>query len=146
MYRKRQLAGSVAQLFSIPSERVDFLRNCLARGIDGELAAVLRLFAARFGDKAAFESLIEEIPAHSIEIASQSVSLFGYYPGRELGERAADLVRARVHTSIEAASFGHSATIGMLYIYEMDFGAPCVTQPRARHPGGWSWWRTGPSW
>jgi hypothetical protein len=121
--RKCELAGDIALIFPDESERSEFIRRCLADvKLDGQLAIIIQLFAARYGDHSAFETLVDQIDRNPIFLVGQTISLFGHYPGRELAERAADIARARIENSEDATTLARSATTGMLYIYEMDYG------------------------
>ena len=132
------LATHLNRIFLTEEER-DHAINQLMRDtdIDPELAIVGRLLAARHGDRAAFEQLIEELPTMTTQVVHQSLGLFGHYPGRPLAERAAGLVEARSASAEDIASFASGADLGMRYIYEMDWGfggSLRETQPHAGTP------------
>ena len=138
--RRRELACDVTQIFLNETERSDFIRRCLVdTELDAELANIMRLFAARYGDRAAFETLIERIADNPIDIAGQTISLFGHYPGRELAERAADLARTRILTGEDSIRLASSATTGMLYIYEMEYGLGGTLRYTHPHAGTGHW-------
>lgn len=132
------LAARLNQVFLANEER-DRAINRLMRDtdIDPELAIVGRLLAARHGDRAAFEQLIEELPIMTTQLVHQTLALFGHHPGRTLAARAAELVETRSASAEDIASFASGAYFGMRYIYEMDWGfggSARETHPHAGTP------------
>lgn len=118
-----KIASDITLIFPEDSVRSDFISRCLADAkLDAELAIIIRLFAARYCDRSAFETLVDQIVKNPIHLVGETIALFGHYPSRELAERAADLAQARVESGEDATRIAHSASIGMLYIYEMDYG------------------------
>ena len=92
-------------------------------------------FAARYGDRAAFEALLDRLSTLGIDVAWAAVALLGHYRSRELGIRAAEAIGTRVTRTSEAVNFAESAVIGMNYVFEMDSfrsGSACVA-PRLIH-------------
>jgi len=145
--RKYELVGDIVQMFPDAGERADFINACKDDPtLDSRLRDVVRLFAARFGDRATFEELVEAIPVKSIEVVGQTISLFGHHPGRELAERAAHLVEARVNSGADASSLAHSVTTGMLYIYEMDYGLGGTLHHTQPHAGVQRWMEAVETW
>lgn len=107
--------------------------------IDPDLAIVGRLLAARHGDRAAFEKLIEELPTMTAQLVHQTLGLFGHHPGRALAARAAELVGARLASANDIASFAGGADIGMRYVYEMDWGFGGSLRETQPHAGTGIW-------
>lgn len=134
------VAARLGHIFDAPAVRNAVLKECADDlAIAEEIMVVAMLFAARHGDQTMFERLIEELPTLSLRMASQTISLFGHYSGRVLAERAAALIEARATTSEEVTRLAHAASIGMLYIYEMDFGFGGALVDSPPHAGMVRW-------
>jgi len=145
--RRKKIAGFLSQLFPDGPDRSEFIAKCLAElNLQPDLLDIVRLFSARFGDRLAFEQLLEKMGDGQIELAAQAVSLFGHHPGRVLAERAADLAEEHIGDGKDAARLGHAATTGMLYIFEMDFGMGGALRHAAPHAGTGRWMQLVEKW
>lgn len=145
--RRKKLAGYFTQIFPDEKARSEFIKQSLSDSdLDPSLVDIIRLYAARFGDRSVFEILVEQIAQVPIEMAVQTISLFGHYPDRELAERAADLAEPRVITSKDAVQVGHAATTGMLYIFDMDFGFSGLLRHTAPHAATGRWMQLVEEW
>ena len=92
-------------------------------------------FAARYGDRAAFEALVDRLSTLETDVAWAAVALLGHYRSRELGTRAAEAIGTRVITRTgEAVNFAERAVIGMNYIYEMDSFSSGSLHRSSPHP------------
>ena len=80
----------------------------------------MHTFAARYGDRAAFEALVDRLSTLGIDAAYATVALLGHHRSLDLGVRAAEAIANRVTGSREAANFAHYAVIGMTSTFEMD--------------------------
>lgn len=67
------------------------------------------------------------------------MALFGHFPDPELTERAATLTRNREMSAEEVVRIANSVGIGMLYIFEMDFGYGGTLHPAPHNPGLAAW-------
>ena len=65
--------------------------------------------------------------------------MFGHFPERVLAERAATFIRNRELSTEELVRIANSASIGMLHIFEMDFGFGGSLRPAPPHPGLAAW-------
>ncbi|MGU9805062.1 UNVERIFIED_CONTAM: NACHT domain-containing protein [Pseudomonas sp. CM11] len=145
--RKCELAGDLWLLIPDAIERATFMRTFFAdAALDHELATIMRLFEARHGNQSAFVTLVDQIPENPIFLVGQTVALFGHYPHRELAERAADLANNRVNRGEDAVRIATSATTGMLYIYQMDYGFGGVLINTQPHAGTSRWMEIVEAW
>lgn len=141
------MAGHFSGVFPNEAERILFIREVLSAGdIARELIEIVQVFAARYGDHATFQALVERISSDPLEISVQTVSLFGHYPDRSLAERAAVFARNRVGSAEEAVRFGSAATTGMLYIFEMDWGFGGTLRYTMPHAGTPHWMELVQEW
>lgn len=138
--RRGDLAAQVATLIKDTSERALFLEaSILDQSLDPEVKVTLQLFAARYGDRQAMEQLVEQIGTLPLEHAGTTIALFGHFPDRELAERAAEIARQMPFSPEKMERVANSATTGMRYIYEMDFGFGGALRSAPPHPGIESW-------
>jgi NACHT domain len=134
--RRLDLAGAVATIFPEPDKRVAFIGQCTDDvSLEPEIRRTIQIFAARYGDKAVFEDLIEQFADMPSDYVGHCIALFGHYPGRDLVARAVDRMRARTWTAHEAAHLINQATTGMFYCLEMDFGFGGVLKAASPHAG-----------
>jgi len=119
--QRLDLAESPGTLFPNVDERRVFLRRCASNStLPAKLRDMALAFAARYGDRDAFEALVDRLPTLELHLAGHVVGLFGHFPSRELGERAAEAIRTRATSAKEAAVFAHFAVVGMTSIFETD--------------------------
>ena len=145
--RRLEVASRVTGAFPDDASRAQFVRDALASSdIDPALRDTFQVFAARYGDAAAFQSLIARIADAPCELAAHAVSLFGHYPDRALGELAADLAGGRGWTGAEAVRMGGAATTGMLYVFEMDWGFGGLLRYAAPHAATPRWMSLVEAW
>jgi hypothetical protein len=117
----RDLLAHPQALFPDKDRRLDFVKQCLSDArFPFELRDIMLVFAARYGDRHAFEGLIKRLPMLEFQLAGATISLLGHFPFREVGVRAAEAVRIRVNSAEEAASFAQGAVTGLLYLFDMD--------------------------
>lgn len=134
------LVSYLARVFPSDEERdAAIARLTQDTSIDPDLANVGRLLAARYGDRAAFEELVEDIPTLTTQLVHQTLGLFGHYPGAALATRAAELVSTRSASGEDIASFASGADIGMRYVYEMDWGFGGSLRETVPHAGTPVW-------
>lgn len=112
-----------------------FNRYLLEPDVDLDIANMLRIFEARFGDKASYDELIEMIPDADMECVSATISLFGHYKNKDAAERAAGLVQMRQLSPTEVAACSGDVVSGMTTIFEMDSYRSGVLSSTKPHPG-----------
>lgn len=145
--QKMDLAGSSARIINDPETRRKFALSSLADpALDRKIRTALQLFEARFGDRGAFEQLIEDIPVNAVDEVGTTLALFGHHRDRELGERAAVLVHGKVKTPEDAARLSQSVTTGMLYVFEMDWLSTGLLKDAPPHPAIPLWTETLEAW
>lgn len=138
--QKLVLAGSCVKVMGDPETRRKFTLSCLADpALDRKIKTTLQLFEARFGDRVAFEQLIEDIPINAIDEVGTTLALFGHHRDRALGERAAILVRDKVKAPADTARLSNSITTGMLYVFEMDWLSTGLLIDAPPHPATSLW-------
>jgi len=141
------LAANVTSIFREAAKRDRVIELCLEdQALPAEISAAIMLHAARHGNHAIFQRLIEELPRLDLRIASQAISLFGHHPGRALAEKAAALTEARVTGPQEAAYLSGAVVTGMLYIYEMDYGFAGALIDSQPHAGTSRWMQLLDTW
>ncbi|SDA28319.1 NACHT domain-containing protein [Methylobacterium sp. UNC378MF] len=119
--QRRNLAAQAVTAIPDFNERAAFFdANIADPRLETDLRATLQLFAARFGDRRAIEELVEQIETMPLEHLANTISLFGHFPDRGLGERAAHIVRGLDLAPAAMARIASSASTGMRYILEMD--------------------------
>ena len=120
---------------------------CLeSQKVDVDVKMILKLFEARFGQRAVFEDLVNEIPVIDLEYVGAAVSLFGYYRDKGLAERAAEEVSKRKLSAADAVQMAHSAATGMRYIFEMDSFRGGALHNSPFHPGTSRWMELVEEW
>ena len=138
--RRKGLAADVASILPCAAMRRAFSQACICdSSVDEEIKLTLQLFEARFGDRAAFDGLVDKISQLPIEFTATTIALFGHFPDRTLAERAAILIRNRNLLAEEVVRIANSVATGMLYVFEMNFGfggTLCAAPP---HPGISAW-------
>ena len=138
--RRRYLAGSLQTLFPDLERRLAFIRRCAADStLPPDLQDMMLTFAARYGDRAAFEALLDRLSTLGIDVACAAVALLGHYRSRELGIRAAEAIATRVTRTSEAVNFAGSAEIGMNYVFDMDSFRNGVMRRSSPHPSQDVW-------
>lgn len=138
--RRQDIAADIAKILPTPLVRRKFSQACITdHELDKEIRLTLQLFEARFGDRAAFEQLVDGISHSPIVHAATTIALFGHYPNRELAERAATLIQKRSLSSNDIVRIANSVTTGMLHIFEMDFQFGGTLRQAPPHPGLQSW-------
>ena len=117
-----------------------FLQACITdSSVEEGIKLTLQLLEARFGDRAAFDFLVEGISQVPINYAATTIALFGHFPDRALAEHAATLARNRELSAREVLQIANSVSTGMLHIFEMDFGFGGLLRPSPPHPGLAAW-------
>ncbi|WP_198350874.1 NACHT domain-containing protein [Flavisphingomonas formosensis] len=130
--RKQDLAGAIVTIFPDETERAAFIAQCRKDpSLDAEIRWVMQIFAARYGNRAAFADLIQQFQIMPEMFVGQVISLFGHFPGRELALAAVEQLRKRLWSGKDVTRIANAATTGMFYIYEMDFmfGGALKTAP-----------------
>ena len=145
--RRCKVAECFTNVFPEESARLKFIQEVLiASDLAPEIVDIVRVFAARYGDKEIFQALVERILELPINIAISSISLFGHFPDRALAERAADLARMRAIAAADVVNFAQAATTGMLYILEMDVGFGGGLSYTMPHTGTRRWMEVVEEW
>jgi len=145
--RRRTVAGYVSGAFSDAASRTQFIQDTVKdEDIDPEIIDTFRLFAARYGDKVIFETLVARIADGPSELAAHTVSLFGHHPDRVLGESAADLAKTRGWSGADAVRIGGAATTGMLHVFEMDWGFGGILRHTTPHAATSRWMSVVEEW
>lgn len=136
LQRRQDLASDVCRIIPDASIRRGFSHTCNKDfTLDEEIKLTLQLFEARFGDRIAFERLVEGIGQNPIQIAATTIALFGHFRDRALVERAVTLIRKRNLSTDELVRVANSAGTGMLYVFEMDFRLSGILRSARPHPG-----------
>jgi hypothetical protein len=139
--QRRRLIGSPMVLFPDPERRYAFIRRCVMdETLTPELRDMMRVFAARYGDREALQGLVNRLATVDLQIAEAAVALLGHHPSRDLGMQAAEAVGFRVTSGEEAVRFAQNAVIGMTRIFEMDLFQSGILVPSPPHPAldGWA--------
>ncbi len=138
--RRTDLAACVAETIPDAIHRRRFIQTCVSdSSIAEEIRLTLQLIDARFGDRNTFHQLVCQLDHMPAEYASTTIALFGHYPDRELGERAATLIRDRDLTPQQVVRIANSVSTGMLHVFEMDFGLGGTLRPAPPHPATAAW-------
>jgi hypothetical protein len=146
-YQRKELASHLGSLFPDLEKRMELIHRCVDDDmLPKEVRDMMATLAARYGNRIAFENLISRLPTLSLSVASTTIALFGHYPFRPLGLRAAEAVRSRVTSASEAAVFAYNIAIGMTSIYEMDSFQGGALRPSPRHPAFDVWAEIVDSW
>ena len=137
---RQNLAADVAHIIPDAATRRAFSQTCISdSSVDEKIKLTLQLFEARFGDRTAFECLVEGISYMPIEFAATTIALLGHFPDQTLAEHAAILVRNRDNSAGDVVRIANSVPTGMLYIFEMDFGLGGTLHVAPPHPGIGAW-------
>ena len=145
--RRRGLAANVAILVPDAEIRTALYRNCISNSsVDTEIKIALRLIAARFGDRAVFEGLVEEIGQIPVEHAATTIALLGHFPHRALSDRAVEIIRERELSPNEVVRIANLMPTGLLYIFDMDAGFGGALHPAPPHPGLDAWTQLVEGW
>ena len=136
LQRRQDLASDVCRIIPDAAIRRAFSHACNSdSSVNEEIKLTLQLFEARFGDRVAFERLVEGIQQIPIQHAATTFALFGHFPDRALAERAVTLICKRILSTEELVRIANSVGTGMLYIFEMDFRFAGILRPARPHPG-----------
>lgn len=134
--RKLDIFKSFPQIVPDRERRSDFIEDCLKEpAVDRDIANILRILEARYGNVKLYDDLIEMIPDADMECVGATVSLFGHYKSRNAAERAAELVQKRDLSADDVTAFSGEAMTGMTSIFEMDSFRAGVLLPTLPHPG-----------
>jgi hypothetical protein len=133
--RRHELIENISLLFPDRAERVSFIRAAAVNPkINASYRDIFLLYAARYGDEAAFESLIDRIDTLSVYLIGLVLSLFGHHRRLDISERAVALLRKREISSSDVVSLAPSIRTGMLSIFEMDWLGGGALAPCPPHP------------
>lgn len=145
--RRRDLAGDIVRIIPDVVTRKTFVDAYISDScVDDEIKGILQLFEARFGDRDAFDNLVEGIEQMTIELAGTTIALFGHFPERALAERAASLMRNRELSGREIVQIANHVSTGMLHIFEMDFCYGGAVRTAPSHPGIDAWTELVENW
>ena len=138
--RRTELASQVTKTIPDATLRRRFIRRCVSdHALAEEIRLTLQLVDARFGDRSTFHQLVCQLNHMPAKYAATTIALFGHYRDRELGERAATLIRERDLTRQQVVRVANSVSTGMLHVFEMDFGLGGVLLPALPHPATATW-------
>jgi hypothetical protein len=135
MEQRRCLIYSPMVLFRDPERRHAFIRRCVVdETLTPELRDILQVFAARYGDREAFQGLVNRLATLELRIAEATVALLGHHPSRDLGVQAAEAAGSRVTSGREAVRFAQHVVTGVTTIFEMDYFQSGSLPPSPAHP------------
>jgi hypothetical protein len=119
--KRRAIVSSLQILLPKVPQRIAFIERCVReQTLPPPYHDMMIIWAARFGNIAAYRMLLERLPSLDMDLAAKTVSLLGHYRSRAIGVRAAELVGLRSMNAGEVAAMAQSAVLGTTYIYEMD--------------------------
>lgn len=147
------LWSSILSRSDVPTDKLHDIVNYFSpRGTPGDFTAVistlardqaipidirqkLMVFAARYGDANAMNTLVNEIETLPFEITTAVLSIFGYHRSRTLAEDAARALRNASFTVDQRVRLFSYAVQGMTMLPEMDWFDSGGIHPAPPHPG-----------
>lgn len=137
---RKDIASRVVLVIPDAVARTELWKKCADdSALEPEIKLIIRLFEARFGNRAVFETLVRDLDTNPVETAATTISLFGHYRDQALAEEAAKLVKRRLLRPYEVVRMANAASTGMLYVFEMNYGFGGSLLRAPNHPGISSW-------
>jgi hypothetical protein len=133
--QRHRLIRSPKVLFPDPEKRRSFIQTCVRdETLSPEVRDIMQVFAARYGDREAFQELVNRLAIIELEIVEATISLLGHHPSHDLGVQAAEAACSRVTSGAEAVRFARHAVTGLTSLFEMDAFQAGILRPVSPHP------------
>jgi hypothetical protein len=122
---------------AMPDQQLADMFREIARDIElsEDLRTRLLVFAARYGDAAAMDDLVDRAGELPVEVVSATLSVFGHHRSRTLVEAFVQRLTIRSLRPSQRRDLLGSAVLGMTAVFEMDWFRGGTVKPAPPHPG-----------